>query len=308
MLFMHLAGCSPLTAYRNTLLIDPPAPPTSMGAPLGKGVVTVGGYAGVRDLADVGDLAPEEGDPGVFVPTTSLGAHLNVGLGRVAEVGGHLDYSAAEWSHASGVGVLPLADEDPLLGLGAHLTLGERHPRFGWGFTLDATWLSLPYARYTYTGPDSLLEDDVYVAGDGSEFYSLESSGTAHPVRIRATGAVTIPLGVVDLSPGVSFCPTFTNVGFTDHPSAVYKGGPLAVIPVIDAGVWVASARIGAQTWLATGARGASDGRDTGWGGRLALDWVPGKSPRGEKRPARAPWMPDPVVPPTTAAVSPPAP
>lgn len=250
----------------------------SMGAPVGAGVYTLGGYGSVRGRTELPDLVTEDGDPGVYVPNTSLGAHVRLGLGDSVEIGGHFDYSAAEWAEPSGVGVLPLADGRPLTGLGAHVTVGHRYEKVGWGATLDATWLTLPYARYTYTGPPEYL-GGVVVGGDGSEYYELTSFGAVHPIRIRATGAVTIPISVVDLSPGFSVCPSFTNEGFTDNPSAVFHPGPLSVMPVVDLGVWVAPARIGFQGWYAPGASVASGGRDTGWGARFGVDWAPGKGP-----------------------------
>lgn len=296
MWFLLLGACSPLTAYRNSLLVEPPAPPASMGAPIGSDIATFGGYVAVRDLAPLPDVAPAEGDPGVFVPGHALGAHARIGLGKVVEIGGHFDFAESRWATPNAVGVLPLVDERPVYGLGAHVTVGQRFPRVGWGATVDATWLSMPFARYSYVGPAEYLEGDYVAVGDGSEFYELREEGTAHPVRVRATGAMTFPLGPVDLSPGLSICPTFTNVGFTNEKTAAYEGGPPSFIPVLDAGLWVPHLRLGMQAWYASETEEVSGGLDRGWGFRFGLDVVPGnRSPGGPAAPIRAPWMPDPA-------------
>lgn len=256
-----LPACSTLSTYRNTLAVDPPSPPASMGPPV-EGA-TVGGYMTARVTSR--DWFNGVGDPGLMVPGTSLGARMRVGMDWI-EIGGHFDYSDQSWLNASGVGVLPLADDTPLTGLGAHATVGTMARNVGFGLTVDGTKVFMPYARYDYDGNPNHLGG--VAPGDAAPEYELSDAGVVAPIRLRATMAMKLRSGDFEASPALSLCPTFTNVGFAMNPTRIFERGGTALVPTLDLGVWFGDLRIGTQMWSSVGGTVPS-GRT---GGRLLLD------------------------------------
>jgi hypothetical protein len=268
--WIYLWGCAELTPYRSSLFAAPPEPPPAVGAPL-QGVA-VGGYLTDHVLQPTSQSVGDEGDPGVFLPTRSAGLRLRAG-GPNVEAGGHFDYADFATARASSVGVLPITTEDPILAVGGHLTAGLRREPIGFGFTLDATRITMAYAKYSYHGPDGAIGERPNVAQN--RFYTLDDIGVVHPIRIRGTAAMTWFWGPLELSPALSFCPTFTNDGYSYEPTPIYEPGMVSLVPTLDLALAAPPFRIGLQAWDALGAGAVSDGLDTGMGARLLIDIAP---------------------------------
>lgn len=269
-------GCSQLTLYRQTLFTTPAVPPAALGAPLPPGEYAVGGYASYSGIGTYEDPVSEEGDPGLRLSPLALGAHGRAGLGRWMEVGAAVDYADYGWSGENRVGVLGIPSHAPSWGVGGHLTVGNSAAVHGWGATLDAQWLSLPYARYLYTGPAEYLDDPTFLCCvDGDRYYTLQETGSAHPIRVRAAVAYQYRQRPFEAALGVAAAPIFTNTGFSSEPEAVYEDGGLALIPVVDLGVFADPVRFGVQAWYAAGVVGPTGGLERGPGARLAVEYRP---------------------------------
>lgn len=234
----------------------------------------MGGYATLVGTGAYDDLVTAVGDPGLAVSPLTLGAHGRIGLGEWVELGGNVEYADEAWSVENRAGVLDIPDHAPQIGVGAHLTVGRMKGSHGFGVTLDAQWLSLPYAQYLYTGPPEYLEDPTLLCcDDGEAFYTVQESGVAHPIRLRGAGAYQYRRGAWEVAAGVALSPVFTNVGFSIEEEPVYESGGLAVMPVVDAGVRLAPVRFGVQGWYAAGVRAPTGDLEAGPGARVMVEY-----------------------------------
>jgi hypothetical protein len=276
-------ACSPLTRYRQSLLVPAAAPTTVVGAPIPRGQLGVAGHVSgvwVRDwITDEENLTgyfPKEGDPGVFMSPVSVGGHLRWGLTDFMELGASFDYASGSWARRSSVGVLPLADNASLLSVGPALTGGYMFGTVGFGSTIEVAWTQLPYAQYEYVGPGSW--EDYYVIGDAAELYERQDAGVCNPLRVRWTNAMQVRHKAFDSAFGFTLANQITNVGFSDTQKPVYKAGPVSVIPVVDLGFSVPGVHVGVQGWYAAAAAGATNDLYNGLGGRLVMEYrTPGK-------------------------------
>ena len=300
-----LAGCTPLTAYRQTTFVPASAPPLHIGAPLDAGTiagsVSVSGYA-ASDPVDAATNAmnttdanaaldaasrffPVEGDPGLAHPTVSLQADARIGVSELLELGAHGAYSASEWT-VRNYGVLELPDDDPLYGVGAHVTVGKCWGKVGLGGTVDATAWSLPYARWVYAGPEEYAGG--YAIGDAAEWYDLEKQGRVSVLVVSAAVAASFRVGPLDSAAGFAFVPNVSNRGFTEEPAPPAEWHGLSVVPTLDVGLLFAPVRVGVQGWYASSASAASNKLTNGLGvrGQIELRGKLKKEPRSEASPA----------------------
>ena len=300
-----LAGCTPLTAYRQTTFVPASAPPLHIGAPLDAGTiagsVSVSGYA-ASDPVDAATNAmnttdanaaldaasrffPVEGDPGLAHPTMSVQADARIGVSELLELGAHGAYSASEWT-VRNYGVLELPDDDPLYGVGAHVTVGKCLGKVGLGGTVDATAWSLPYARWVYAGPEEYAGG--YAIGDAAEWYDLEKQGRVSVLVVSAAVAASFRVGPLDSAAGFAFVPNVSNRGFTEEPAPPAEWHGLSVVPTLDVGLLFAPVRVGVQGWYASSASAASNKLTNGLGvrGQIELRGKLKKEPRSEASPA----------------------
>lgn len=258
---LALAACSPLTQYRQSLMVASPEPPAALGAPLRPGDGALGGGF-TRYPVVVPDLAPQEGDPGLIFPLSGAVANGRVGVVEGVEVGAEVAWASALDAQPSGVGVLDVPDNGGAWGVGTHVLVGKRTEAWGVGVTIDAMWMSLPFARYRYVGPEQALGS--YAAGDAEELYALSAYGAVHPIRVRATGSAQGNLGPVEVVGAVAVCPAFTNVGFSDTEEKVYASGGLAVMPTLRLGADVGPVYVYGQGWMGMGAHPDASGARLG--------------------------------------------
>ena len=297
-----LAGCTPLTAYRQTTFVPASAPPLHIGAPIGAGTVaggvSVSGYA-VTDPVDAALTAtdpnsaidaasrffPVKGDPGLAHPTMSVQADGRIGISELLELGAHGAYSGSDWTGRN-FGVLELPEDQPLYGIGAHVTVGKSWGKFGLGGTVDATAWSLPYARWVYAGPEEYAGG--YALGDAAEWYDLEKQGRVGVLVVSAAIATSFRIGPLDSAAGFAFVPNVSNRGFTDEPAPPAEWHGLSVVPTLDVGLLFAPVRFGVQGWYASGASAASNRLTNGLGirGQIELRGKLRKEPKPEVPPA----------------------
>ena len=300
-----LGGCTPLTAYRQTTFVPASAPPLHIGAPIGAGTVaggvSVSGYA-VTDPVDaaltatdpnsaidaVSRFFPVEGDPGLAHPTMSVQADGRIGISELLELGAHGAYSGSEWTGRN-FGVLELPEDQPLYGIGAHVTVGKTWGKVGLGGTVDATAWSLPYARWVYAGPEEYAGG--YAIGDAAEWYDLEKQGRVGVLVVSAAIATSFRIGPLDSAAGFAFVPNVSNRGFTDEPAPPAEWHGLSVVPTLDVGLLFAPVRFGVQGWYASGASAASNRLTNGLGirGQIELRGKLRKEPKPEVPPAASP-------------------
>lgn len=257
-----------------------------MGAPLDAGTWAASGAVSGYLLSDPVEQAmsatdaasaleaaerffPQEGDPGVAHPSTGLEFAGRVGVTPLLELGLHGAYSDAAWA-SRGFGVLEIPDGGALWGLGAQATLGRRWGGFGLGGTLDATVWSMPYARWTYSGPDEYAGG--YAVGDASEWYTLEQQDRVGALVVSGTVGTSYRVGVFDSAVGFGVVPNLSNRGFTDAPADPAEWRGLSVVPTVDLGLWLKPVRVGVQGWYASGARAATDKLATGLGARAQVE------------------------------------
>ncbi len=272
------SACSPLTRYRQSLMVPAASPTSVVGAPLAGGQVAVAGQASgylLRDSFfsddDVTNWFPEEGDPGVFVPRTSLGGHLRWGLTDHLELGATFDYASGGWTERSSLGVLDLTGTPFVMSVGPQLTAGAMFGSLGFGGTLEVNWTELPYAQYEYDGPEELK--DLYWFDDAEEFYTLYEVGVCHPWRVRWTNAMQVRHEGFEGAFGFTLAPQFTNTGFSSDREPVYESGSLSVIPVVDLGFSMPGMHVGVQGWYAMNTRGPTNGLQLGPGARLVMEY-----------------------------------
>lgn len=258
LLALALAGCAPLTAYRQTLVVAVPEPPAAIGAPAHPGQVILGGGLTAYPHP-LPDLAPEEGDPGLLFPGHGFHGYARLGVLPGLEVGGEALYASGSAGSPSAVGVLAVPGDDAVYAVGAHINAGPRGEHWGAGFSVDAMWTSMPYARYEWIGPGPAL--GTYGPGDAEQFYALYERGRVHPIRVRAAATVQANYGAFEGVAGVAICPVFTNVGFSDEEQHAYQSGGLAVLPTVKAGARVGDVHLYGQAWYGAGFPGGVSGQ-----------------------------------------------
>lgn len=263
-----LTACTPLTAYRQSLFMPLAEPPEDIGAPLGNGVLRASGSVSGRALG-MEDPLPENGDPGVFVPEMSLRGSVSLGLGSHLAVGLDGEYTDWSWAEHNALGVFGIPHQPAMYGVGTFVGVGHRFGHWGIGGTVHATAYHLPYAKYTYVGPDYVADD--YVADGAAALYRIDRSGSVSPVRVSAATGFNGVFGPLDVSGGFALVPEFTNVGFSDVEMDIYTTGGLAVIPVLGAGYTVGGLRAGVQAWYAGGDVTATNGLASGFAARATI-------------------------------------
>lgn len=254
---LALAACTPLTQYRQSLMVANPEPPAALGAAMRPGEAALG--AGFTQYPVVlQDLAPEVGDPGVLYPANGAEAHARVGVVPGLEVGAEVAWASGADAQPSALGVLDVPGNHGAWGVGTHVVAGPRGERWGAGVTVDAMWMSLPFARYTYVGPEPGL--GAYAPGDAAELYALSATGAVHPIRIRAAASVQGNVGPVEGVAALAVCPVFTNVGFSDTEEKVFTSGGLAVMPTLRVAADLGPVYLYGQGWVGMGGYAAASG------------------------------------------------
>jgi len=277
-LLLLLAACTPMTRYRQTLVTSPATPTVAVGAPVAKGQVAVGanlsGYSQGTALFTVEDLVwllPDENDPGVRAPRYSVGGHLRWAPAKVLELGFSFDYAHYDWTERSSAGVLEVPGHPGVSGFGPHITLGYMFGSFGFGGTIDAYRMSMPYAQYECIDAE-FCEDITCVRGDAEQFYELDDNGVVHPIRFRWTNAFSVRHKFIDAAVGFAISPGFTNNGFSNYKVEIYDG-VFSAVPVIDFGLSFPGVHVGLQGWYATNSDDATNELLNGLGGRLILEY-----------------------------------
>lgn len=273
-LLVVLAGCAPVTPYRQALFTVPVTPPVALGAPLAPGEVGLGAYY-THSALGLGDLVAEVDDPALHIAPYALGGHVRAGVLPWLELGASGDWADASWSARSSPGVLDIPGRQGAWGVGAHALAGRRWGPSGLGVTLDVEVLSLPYAQYVYTGPPEYLDPaspDYHCCDDLQAFYTPYERDVAHPVRVRGGVAYDHRIGLATLGGGLVVAPTLTNNGFSTEPEPPYVAGAPAFGPVLFLGVDPGPVHVGVQGWYLGGTRAATNGLDHGFGGRLSVE------------------------------------
>ncbi|MCC7382961.1 MAG: hypothetical protein IT384_14075 [Deltaproteobacteria bacterium] len=138
------AACAPATPIRRSALVPASAPPARLGVPLSAGQTQLTGDVGpIRDPYPISiapfspaptfDFTPRVGDPGLLVPTVTLGASAYHAVSRHLELGGQIRYAHYSWSEPTAIGVLPIPE-----GQGAFVLYG------GPGLRLNVPIADLP--------------------------------------------------------------------------------------------------------------------------------------------------------------------
>lgn len=271
-----MAACSPITPYRTSVGVPVVSPPTSVGAPVADGTFGVGGsFSG--QMLGVGNLAPQRGDPGLYASPYTMSAWGRVGIANAIELGLAGEYASGDSMRQGAVGVLPMPGDTSVSGISGWVNGGYMWDRFGFGVTLEGTRMSMPYARFTYVGPEEYLDDGYYVGPDEGldALYDMSESGRVHPVRVRGAGAFQARIDGWEFAGGFAACPVFTNNGFSEEKVPVFRSGGLAVGPVVDFGYNFGVVRVGAQGWYLAGSRHPTRGFDEGMGARLSAEVRP---------------------------------
>lgn len=269
-----LTACSPLTPYRTSVGVPVAAPPTSVGAPIAANTLGLGGSFNLQDLG-VGNLAPEPGDPGLYASPYSMTAWGRVGIAGALELGIAGEYAPGESMRPGAAGVLPIPKDPSVYGVSVWTTGGYMWDRFGFGVTLEGTRLSMPYARYTYTGPEEYLNNGYYIGDDAGQFYTMSESGRVHPIRVRGAGTFQARIDGWEIAAGFAAVPVFTNNGFSEEKAPIFRAGGLATGPVVDVGYDFGVMRVGGRFWYLIGAQHPTRGFDTGLGGSLSAEVRP---------------------------------
>lgn len=279
-----LLACTPLTRYRQSILVPAAEPPLGFGAPLRDGEVALGAsFSGNLERQEVipgleatvpqevlDTWFPQPGDPGLWVSPITLDAHARLGIGGVMDLGATFHYADGNWANRSSIGVMDIPGHPPLWGAGAFATVGKSPDPWGLGFTLEATLYSTPWARYTYTGPAAW----DWALGDGEEFYVLEETGTCNPILVRGSLAAAWRWKILDLGFGGALSPQITNNGFFDDDTVpAWEPGPFSAMPVLDLGVTTHNVHVGATGWWAFATLEPTNGLVLGPGGRLVVSY-----------------------------------
>lgn len=267
-------ACSPITPYRTSVGIPTVAPTTSVGAPIPGGEIGLSGYLAGSALGP-GNLSPDVGDPGLYAAPLSMGGQARFGLAGAVELGVAGEYASGDAMQQGAAGVLEIPGDDSVWGLGLSATGGYMWGNVGFGATVEATRMSLPYARFEYVGPEKYLHDGVYFGDNPDSLYSLYERGRVNPIRVRSTGAFQFRKDGLEIAGGLSWCPVFTNNGFSIEEVPIYKSGGVAVGPVLDAGYNFGVVRLGAQGWYLMGSRTPTKGFDDGFGARVTAELRP---------------------------------
>ena len=273
LLALTLTACSPITPYRTSVGVPVVAPPSTVGAPVAGGTLGLGaGFAG--DALGPRNFAPERGDPGLYTSPYLMNAWARVGIADAIELGVAGEYAPGGAMRQGAVGVLPMPGDTSVSGISGWATGGYMWDRFGFGITLEGTRMSMPYARFTYVGPEAYLDDGYYIGPDEGldGLYDLTESGRVHPVRVRGAGTFQARVKGWEFAGGLAVCPVFTNNGFSEAEVPIFRSGGLAMGPVLDVGYDFGVMRVGAQGWYMPGAARPTRGFDQGMGARLSAE------------------------------------
>jgi hypothetical protein len=261
-LVVLLAGCSPLTAHRQSALLGPAAPPPITGPVLEPGLAAVGGgfEGGLSDdHSELWNLFPQPGDPGVLVEPSQVHGWARVGLAEGVEVAVRGELSPRGTERRSAIGVLPVPEGLPWA-VGATLGL-ERRADSGLGVVCraDAAVVNVPWAHYELLG--AVPDDYDWTLGDGSELYRLTETGAEQVLRVGGSLEGSYARAGFDGQLGVALVQQFTNVGFSDKEEPPVKNATPAAFATLGGG-WTASevVRVGVRGWGVLGG-GAANGR-----------------------------------------------
>ncbi|MBA2663951.1 MAG: hypothetical protein H0U74_16805 [Bradymonadaceae bacterium] len=216
-------ACSPLTPVRRSLYAPRPSLPARIGAPLEQGELRAFAQVNSTSLSETEDWVfpiSKAGDPGVFTPSTQLGAGFYMGLSEHIEIGGQLHYSQMSWAKANMVGVLPFPDAESqrlfIGGLGARVNAA-----------MPAQWLSLALLAEVNLGQVSqatfeCVHDDCrsgnhtsLTATEGEAYYRHKSTETEAFLFPQIGAQITVsPHPVVHVFGLFGVQTNLRNIGF----------------------------------------------------------------------------------------------
>jgi len=170
---LALAGCAPETAIRRSAAIPGAHLPVRAGAALDEGQVRLAAHANAirATRATYASLFPEEGDPGVLVPTLELGLSGYAGVLPELEIGAQVLYAHHRWLRPNTVGVLPFPtgrEQGVLLGgVGLRYNAPIDHPALRVGVVGELNVAAIQQAVYVFDASVDgyrfeRLDDDLF--------------------------------------------------------------------------------------------------------------------------------------------------